>query len=200
MTITQGDNFSGAADDVAWLVSTREGSQFKVLNSHENQVLLHSPKTGTLLLVTIKVPLSDFSAALKENKTIAKSGFDSAIAYMAVSHDALILGVREETSAVWVHKNYRGKGYGKALYKVAYEMSKKGIRSSDSLGTMSLGLWISLFKAHPEIKLNVPKWYQGALDRKKITVNGLDILYDYGDKLVELTARGTPTFYFIWPK
>lgn len=153
-------------------------------------------KAGWALLITndgktkryaICTTVKDFKR-LDPNLSLGESGIESVDAFITITKTG-------EVASVWVTESARGKGVGKALYQLAHDDSYKGIHSSLKLGTMSVGLWLSMYKANSEIQIAVGS---RVIPRDDVTINGLNI--GVRGEPHPLTDPQGPDFTFRWPK
>lgn len=192
MAIHQGDNYSLGAK-VAKAYLTRDAMRrFKVLQTHGTQALVASVNAAGTIYMLVSCSNEEKFKDLMWGFQHAKQ--DTMAEHGAKSVDAMISLHRGEVGMIWVDKNLRGRGFGKALYNVAHKYSKQGIKSSTGLGTMSLAVWLSLFKSNKKIELWVDR---KPVSRKDVRVSGLHIAVPGH---ADLTLRDAPNFTFRWPK
>lgn len=193
MYIAPGDNLgSGKALTKIWLQS-KPARSFEVLYRKENQlVLLLIGYDRRYLLATCKTPKDAENVARKidseEEAPLKDLGVRSIDAFIELDLD-------DRVSAVWVEPQLRGKGYGAALYKLAYQLSPKGIESSDDLGSMSLAVWLKLYAKDKKVQIVVKG---KTVPRSSIRIQGMTIkCKGYTENLTSPTG---PKFRFRWTK
>ncbi len=208
MAIKQGDNMRGGAQDAKKLL-TGEPSDFKVIGGSNDLVLLkkvNRHRTVYYVLGVLSVPLDEFKKNLANEDLfeLRRAGLKTIVGFIGV--DAFD-NRPSQLISIWIAPAFQGKGFGKGLYKAAYDNSKKGLQSSLDLGTMSLGTWLSLYRDNPEIHITVGVLRTKAsredrvkATREEIKIRGLDVSYHNQDGVQSLTDPEGPVFYFVWPK
>lgn len=184
MPITKGDNYEEGQDVANSLLNSR-CSEWEILKTG-NQIVVEQTSEN----------LRRFAYATGDVKTLPKSGTLAGAGITSIDAFITIVTRGESVSAVWVASKMRSKGLGKSLYELAHTHSKKGLTSSDDLGTMSLALWLSLYQKHPSIKIRIDGIK--SVDRSRVHIKGLDINVDGEDEA--LTNPDGPDFTFWWPK
>lgn len=194
MRITKGDNFRQGARDAELYLTNIPCADFELLQKHENHLLLLSKLSGASVYLLVRCDLKRTDDVLSE----LKKGSHSLKAVGVQAVEAFIELFGPVVNTVWVAKSLQGRGYGKALYKTAYNYSMKGIESSQALGTMSLAVWISLMKENKSIYLDVGRFGKAKLTDLVIYPDDLEIIWR--DKDLILTSDRGPDFSFRWPK
>lgn len=183
MTIKQGDNFADSKKMVKDIME-RNLSEFKVLDTESYTVLTRNQGMSVwYVLVDLKSSAPD--------KPLKKLG--SLIGFMGV----LRFPTGDEVYSVFVDPAYQGKGIGKQIYEIAHKNCKKYLASSEDMGTMSFGLWLSLYKKYEKIQFVVN---QKKIPRKEISVDGLNVTWINKGKKINLVGDELPKFNLRWPK
>lgn len=180
MTIKNGDNFSDSKKMLKDLYA-RKLSEFKEV---EPGVFVRTQGLSVwYVLATLKTQ--------DPNKTLKQLG--SINGFMSV----LRFPTNDEVYSVFVDPKLQGKGLGKRLYTIAHKYCKKFLASSEDLGSMSLGVWLSLYRDNEKIQFVVAN---KKLPRKDVHIEGLNVVWTYKGKSVNLVGEKLPLFTLRWPK
>lgn len=185
MSITKGDNYE-EGQSVADSLLNSKCSEWKILKTGSQVVAQRTEDKTVSFAYMTGVGLK----TLPKSGTLKEAGITSVDAFIRI----LLRG--ESISTVWVSSKMRSKGYGKSLYELAHSHSKRGLTSSQDLGTMSLALWLSLYRKYPSIKIRIGGIR--AVDRSRVHIKDLHIEVDGED--AALTDPDGPDFTFWWPK
>lgn len=181
LQITQGDNFNDAKKNLKML-NALPGREFEIIGeAGPLTVLSRKHGLGQWYILVTQVEAGGLKSAKTLKAVTEIKGFMAVLKFPNV----------DEVFSVYTAEDVRGKGLGKKLYELAHAGAKKGLQSSEDLGTMSLGVWLSLYKANEKIVL-VLKGKK--LPRKDIKINGQQITY----KGQDLIGPDTPNFNFFW--
>jgi GNAT superfamily N-acetyltransferase len=195
MPIIQGDNYTLGQEDAEKYVEKYKVGNLKLINSSksDNLALFMTPikaKSYTFMLVEL---LPGKLKSLTDGELKLSDITKKPVATIDLQRN--FSGNLDSVHSVWVDKEYRNRGFGKTLYAIAHHYAKKSLGSSSNLGSLSLAVWLSLYKQNHEIYIE----YKGhTCDRKDIKIDGMKI-FDTRQK-IELTAPKSDVFLFIWPK
>lgn len=193
MRISKGDNFKAGRKTAQAFLEQEPDYPLEVLQVHKSQVLIAKPSKHSTYYMLATCDSERAAQALP--KAVRKGSALNTLGVLSV--DALIGVYLNAVNSIWVSEAIRGKGYGKALYKVAYRYSKRGISSSLFLGSMSLAVWISLIKEFPK-KIYLDVIGYGKVKASDLEIKGLNILAPaYG---LNLTSPKGPDFRIRWSK
>jgi hypothetical protein len=189
MKIAKGDNLHYGASLAKKYLGSVPAYDFELLYQHNNQLVLLARDMSFLVTCVDQQSANQLAQEVgRSEKPLKRLGAASIDAFVSVTLDGVV-------EAVWVAPNLRGKGYGIGLYKLAHQLSRDGIESSDKLGSMSLATWLRIYKSVPKVQLVVDGT---VVPRKNVEVEGLDITVKGFEH--PLTDPKGPTFMFRWPR
>jgi hypothetical protein len=196
MPITEGNN-NARAERVAKRM-LRKGADYnlRVISSHEQLIFMVDDK-GIYSLATINKPIDVVKKNISPSSEyrLSEAGVKKVVGLVDTQYQGNITHIE----STWLSPEMRGKGFGKGLYTAVYLHSKHGIISSYDLGTMSLAVWVSLYKQHKDIKIIIEE--ETILSRDECIVEDIRNIYylENGDKK-SLIGGNTPVIQFIWKK
>lgn len=198
MPITEGDNYR-TGEQTSYNLLGLKASRFKVININQShkQVLLsyqeeYESSVGYMLL-GVPDPKAFAARVTAERKERMRTLAEGAVAIgrISVEVDGVVLNV-------WVNKDYRRQGIGTALYRIAHHYCPHGLTSSDDLGSMSLGVWLSLLKKESKLYLEYRKSKYKYSDIK--VDSDMSIFLTYKGNEIDITTLQAGHFQFVWPK
>jgi hypothetical protein len=186
MNIVKGPNLYVSKGEVSDLLGTPT-SDLVWKRSHNDQhiISVHMQACSFYYLVRSNVNVKD---VVGRRSGVMSDFVDKLLGYISVDHGDL-----DTIDAVWLTPSMRGKGYGDGLYRLAYQMSERGIRSSTELGTPSLATLIRLYKKEYSMGL---VYDDMGVPRDQVQAEGADMWWGN----LNLCDPETGDFRFHWRK
>lgn len=195
MLVTKGSNYADSRAKVAIRIFRKlDLCHLKWIAGHGKQQLLREADAKDTYFYIVESDY-DLRACIKEAKGTAEKRLvgkvvraNRVIGFVALKHKAL-----DEINILWVAKQWHGLGFGSGLLNLAFQHSKRGLRSSDNIGTMFLACMWKLYQKNLEMRL----LYAGKpVPRDEVILRGTNLWYNK----INLCNPSRPDFWFEWRK
>lgn len=192
MDVVDGANLYVSEGDISDLLATpTDEITWKLSHGDEHVICVHMHYTNFYYLVR---STKNVQSAARTGRGVMSDFVDELLGYINVDHDKPDEpDAPELVDAVWLTDSMRGRGYGEGLFRLAYQMSRTGIRTSVDLGSMSLATLLRLYQKEHSIRLI---YGNAEVPRDTVVLDGTDIWWNN----LNLCAANTGEFRFEWGK
>jgi hypothetical protein len=192
MDVVDGANLYVGVGEISDLLTTPTAKiTWELSHEDEHVICVHMHYTNFYYLVRSD---KDVQSAVRARRGEMSDFVDELLGYINVDNGALDEpDALDLVDAVWLTDSMRGRGYGEGFFRLAYQMSKSGIRTSVDLGSMSLATLIRLYQKEQSIRLI---YDHKEVPRDSVALVGIDIWWNN----LNLCSPSTGKFWFEWNK